>query len=471
MKKPIFASLLCARASAALVCGCYIATPSASSSEQNSAASSENSSVVSSSMENSLDKSSSSASSIQESSYQESNSSADSSEESSINSSFAESSEDSSSEESSIDSSSTDSSTADSSGENDFSNSSSSDDSSGGEAPLPLEYDDLATSGYVDSKMPGYGAQSERVIQSEVVSHTSEQALKGTFNCVGANAYQGYMVWTWAEFRLADYYGETQNLNNTVFRYDVKTENCGIYSSIILVDSNGNRSQEVSFDLTRPTTDGASISVSTLYNGWTEIIIDMSMVYFGAPVLDDVSEILIMFSNENCDGSKDSVFYLDNARIIDYTSPDIGVSDIPVNNPNEYYSKEEYLQIKIVGNSFVSDTTSNCAYFLQLLCEEFEADAGVSYLSIPNGRIPDQYEKAFGQNGYMQTEQIDVLFIQDFYSNTDMDALGQFLDDLYILSPGTELKIYAGENETSDGLRASVYYGVALSENGRSNPA
>ena len=268
------------------------------------------------------------------------------------------------------------------------------------------------------------------------------------------------MVWTWAEFRLADYYGDAQSLSNKTFRYDVRTENCGRYSSIILVDPNGKRSNEVSFDLTYPTTDGASISVTPLNNGWTRIVIDMSMVYFGEDILENVSEVLIMFSNENCDGSKDSVFYLDNARIIDYTSPDNGVSDIPVNNPSGYYSKEEYLYIKIVGNSFVSDTTSNCVSFLSLLCEEFEAEVSISYLSIPNGRIPDQYEQAFGEKGYMQTEKIDVLFIQDFYSNSDMDALGQFLDDLYILSPDTELKIYAGENETSDGLRASVYYGV-----------
>ena len=84
----------------------------------------------------------------------------------------------------------------------------------------------------------------------------------------------------------------------------------------------------------------------------------------------------------------------------------------------------------------------------------------VSNLSIGNGRIPDQYERAFGSDGYMYTEKVDVLFIQDFYAPSDVLALGPFLTELYAFSPKTELKIYAGENETEDGLRAASYYGV-----------
>ncbi len=453
MKKTIL-PLLCSLAAVCLFCGCYITNPNASASEQStSSETSVISSIESSSIESSSE--SSVASSSESSIASSSESSIESSSESSVESSIEESSYQESS------SSSTESSIEDSSVEDSSSADSSMEDSSVEEEPLPLEYGDLATSGHVGSRAPGYGAQNVRVIQSEVVSEDSEQALKGTFNCIGANVYQGYMVWTWAEFRLTDCFGEAQNLKDSLFVYDVKTENCGIYSSVILVSPDGSRTSEVSYNISTPSKAEGDIIITSLNNGWLRVSIDLSTVYFGEPIAQNVSEILIMFSNENCDGAKDSVFYMDNAKIVNITSND-KTSDITVNNPDGYYSKSDLLKIKVVGNSFVSETTSNSAYYLQLFGNTLGANLSVSHLSIANGRIPDQYAQAFGTSGYMAKEHVDVLFIQDFYSGSDMLALGEFLTSLYNVSPNTELKIYAGENETTDGIRAAAYYGVDL---------
>ena len=339
----------------------------------------------------------------------------------------------------------------------------SNEDSEGETPPLLKEEGDLVTCGHVGSRAPeNYGTNNTQTLQSEVVSDNSSKALMGTFNTVNAPVYQGYMIWTWAEFRLGDHFGEAQNLTSSAFSYDVKTENCGIYSSIILVSPNGSRTVEIGYVLSAPSTDGASITIIPLDNGWSRICIDLSTVFFDDPIVENVSEILIMFTNQDCaDPDTDSIFYIDNANLIDVEHSD-EKSDIPVYNPDGYYQKTQPLNIKIVGNSFVSPYTSNCAYYLQLLCNMLGANVSVDYLSIPNGRIPDQYASAFGAGGYMQYEQIDVLFIQDFYSDSDMVVLGDFLTELYTMSPTTELKVYAGENETSDGIRAAAYYGVDL---------
>lgn len=451
MKKHIFFSLLCALTAFCVLCGCFI--PVSIQSASNSSISSENSSLESSSsISSSTD---SKESSLEESSKESSSSSTnktDSSESSSIKESS--SSEKNSSKDSSIESSLENSSNEDSSEDN------------SGTTHVPpdnLPEDDLATGGHVGSRAPeNYGTNNTQTLQSEVVSDNSSKALMGTFNTVNAPVYQGYMIWTWAEFRLGDHFGEAQNLTSSAFSYDVKTENCGIYSSIILVSPNGSRTVEIGYVLSAPSADGASITITPLDNGWSRICIDLSTVFFDEPIVENVSEILIMFTNQDCaDPDTDSIFYIDNAKLIDVEHSD-EKSDIPVYNPDGYYQKTQPLNIKIVGNSFVSPYTSNCAYYLQLLCNMLGANVSVDYLSIPNGRIPDQYASAFGAGGYMQYEQINVLFIQDFYSDSDMVVLGDFLTELYTMSPTTELKVYAGENETSDGIRAAAYYGVDL---------
>jgi len=336
------------------------------------------------------------------------------------------------------------------------------DSSSSEEETLQKEEDgDLATTAPIRSRAPqNYGTHNILSIQSETVSENSTAALKGVFNSIDAPVYKDYMIWTWASLCLGEHFNQKVDLKGKALTYDVKTENCGLVSSFIVVDPSGNRTEEVSFMMNSPAAADSAISVMPLSNGWTRVTVDFFLVYFDSPVITDASELLIMFTNQDCSNpNADSVFYIDNMKLTD-SSSDESSSDITVFNPEGYYKKTTPLSVKVVGNSFVSNYYSASAYFLQYICEELDIPLTATALSIGNGRIPDQHNAAFGSQGYMYHEKIDVLFIQDFYATSDMTALGAFLTELYKVSPFTELKVYAGENETRDGYRAACYYGV-----------
>ena len=97
------------------------------------------------------------------------------------------------------------------------------------EEPPIVEYGDLATSLTIRSKAPNYGAVATLSYDTEIVSVDSIASLKGVFNATGADAYQGYKVWTWAELCLEEDFGSPLDLSDLVLTYDVRTENCGIY--------------------------------------------------------------------------------------------------------------------------------------------------------------------------------------------------------------------------------------------------
>ena len=180
---------------------------------------------------------------------------------------------------------------------------------------IPFEYDDWVSYLPIKSNAPGYGAIATLTYDTEVVSSSdSLVSLKGEFNNKGANTYQGYMVWTWAELCLAEYFEVSVDLNNVLLTYDVKTINCGIYSSFILVASDGTYSKEVSFAFEDPRQTSAGIVSTPCGNGWCTVEIDFSVAYADNPsVLDDVSSILIMFSNQDCeDRNANSIYYIDN---------------------------------------------------------------------------------------------------------------------------------------------------------------
>ena len=132
-------------------------------------------------------------------------------------------------------------------------------------------------------------------------------------------------------------------------------------------------------------------------------------------------------------------------------------------NPDGYYDKEEELDVKIVGNSFVSPSFSNTANWLQRIADANDATLIVDVLSIGNGRIPNQIEAAFGEIGYMhQLRKPDVLFVQDFYDWNDYQIFESFLTTLLEVAPQTEAKVYPGENETDDGIYAAEDYVIDL---------
>lgn len=332
-------------------------------------------------------------------------------------------------------------------------------------APLtPLsEKDDLSTNGCTGSRAPeNYGTLSKTEIQSHTVSEASTQALKGTFNNIGAPVYNGSQIWTFAEFNLTKYYGESIDLRSKTFQMDVYTENCDEISSIIVIDSYGNFSEEKAFNNDKQLSS-YECYIQKLSNGWRRITLHLSNL-FANYELTDASYILIMFSNVNSDSYLDSVFYLDNAHLgsaADFPDP---ATNIEVYNPDGYYSKENYLKIKIAGNSFIA--TSECARWLEQICTLSEATVYIDYLSIGNGRISDQTEAAFSSPGYMYYDAPDVLFIQDFYGYDDVINLAVFLNNLNALSKetnhNTEVKIFPAENETNDGISAARLYELDL---------
>lgn len=334
-------------------------------------------------------------------------------------------------------------------------------------ATLPFtEHDDLAVNGCVSSRAPeNYGTLAVFEVQSETVSENSTRALKPTFNNIGAPVYEGAQIWTWAEFDLEGYFGAPADLRDKTFQMDVYTQNCDIASSVILVDSEGRRSQETAFSNVRPF-QTFWMHGEILAGGWTRITLHLRELY-GASAVRDVSSILIMFSNVNCYYDSDSVFYLDNAHLgnaADFPDP---TANVEVYNPEGYYSKDEFLKIKVSGNSFVG--TSRSDYWLNAICECNGASAYATATSIGYGRISDQIVAAFGYDGtqgYVPAELPDVIFIQDFYGYEDVTNLALFFNALNDFAEAsgqkTEVKIYPAENETEDGRQAARFYGVDL---------
>ena len=232
------------------------------------------------------------------------------------------------------------------------------DDSSILDVPPELDdYDDYATSLTIRSKAPGYGAITSFSYDTEIVSEYSAASLKGVFNPKGANAYQGYMVWTWAELCLEEDFYEPVGLNDVVLYYDVLTENCGIYSSFILVAPDGTHSKEVTFAFNDPSQTNEGVTSEVLPNGWYRVAIDFSLAYAEDPsVLDEVSSILIMFTNQDCeDPNADSVFYLDNMgfTLITDEYPDL---DMPVFDEEFDVASNCPVQSILVNNSDVLST-------------------------------------------------------------------------------------------------------------------
>ena len=334
----------------------------------------------------------------------------------------------------------------------------------GEEIPPSFEYgSDLATSAPIHSRAPeNYGTHNTMEIQSEIISQNSLSALKGTFSPVGAPVYNGYEIWTWASLCLQEYFGEPVDLKNKVLSYDVKLDNCGTASSFIVTSPDGQRTNEVSFVYNTPTQSYPGITSTLLENGWMRVSINFFTAYFDTPIIREASEILIMFTNQNCaDREKNSVFYIDNMKLTD-TEDLKETSEIPVHNPSAYYRKDMKLSIKIAGNRLLSPSYADSAYYLQRLCDALNGEGKVTVTSaiIGNGDIAKQTEIAFGPSGYMQREKVDILFLQGFHSFNDAVALSPFLEELYQVSSLTELKILAGEQEIEIGYRAACYYGV-----------
>lgn len=218
---------------------------------------------------------------------------------------------------------------------------------------IPFEYDDYVTYLPVQSGGPIYGAISTLSYDTEVVA-TSDSlvSLKGEFNSEDANTYQGYIVWTWVEFCLAEYAEESVDLNDMLLTYDVKTINCGIYSSFILVSSDGTYSKEVTFAFEDPTQTSAGITSTPWGNGWCTVEIDFSVAFADDPsVLDDVASILIVFSNQDCeDRNANSVYYIDN-MLFEYTFEGEDPDDDELDG---FYFPEE---LDLATSDYVASTT------------------------------------------------------------------------------------------------------------------
>ena len=177
---------------------------------------------------------------------------------------------------------------------------------------------DLATCGAFVSRAPdNYGMLAELIIQEELVSEDSTSALMGIFNPLGEDVHEGYMIWTFADFCVEEYYNRPLNLANKQLVFDVLMINGGIYSSFILVDSQGEFSTEITFEYASLTNYGWYITCERLDNGWMRITLDFSSAFSKDSQLFDVSHILITFGNEDCDfPGEDSMFFIDNMHIV-----------------------------------------------------------------------------------------------------------------------------------------------------------
>ena len=146
---------------------------------------------------------------------------------------------------------------------------------------------DLATCAPFISRAPErYGALCTLSTQN-TETYGSSYALKGVFNNKGTYPYQEYQVWTWASLCLEEWYGNAVNLKGKCLTYDVKAENCGLYSSFIVMAPNGQRTTEVSFSLADPTNAYPGITCKALSNGWYRVTIDFTKAYGDYSILND----------------------------------------------------------------------------------------------------------------------------------------------------------------------------------------
>ena len=322
--------------------------------------------------------------------------------------------------------------------------------------------DELTNIEYMSTKLiADWMVHADLSTQSKVASENSTSAVRGSFNNVGANCYTGEggnWVWTAVCFDLKAVYGQSKNLKDGMLIFDVKAQNCSYISSLALVNSNGERATEIAFNNKSDNTESRTGLVKkVLESGWVRITVYLDIL-FEEKYTSQADTLIIIFSNAFSDEAADSVFYLDNLVI--KTAPK-NMWHTDNYNPSGYYSKTESLEIEVVGNSFIyySDT----AAWLQTIAELNGANLTAHFTWTPNGRIPDQYNNAFGVGGYMTTDyRPDLIYIQDFYDFNDAMYLNQFLTKLKEVSPKTEMKIYPGENESEDGITASSETGLDL---------
>ncbi len=340
-----------------------------------------------------------------------------------------------------------------------FDDNSTPDDSTPDDA-IPTDRRDFADTKYATTKIiNNYVVHSDLTQQSSVASQDSESALKGAFSHKNGEAYTdrgANEVWTAVCFDLETFYGETQNLQGKSVAFDVRIQNCNSSAALSVMKADGIRQAEHSFNCTPyNTSSNFSMRKEILNDDWVRFIISLDSL-FTSNILTNVKYVLLVFSNVGCDESIDSVYYIDNLSIQE-TQPFEWYTESY--NPDGYYDKTECLNVHIVGNSFIY--YSSTSFWLQFISDINGAQIWTSYTWTPNGRIPNQYENAFGANGYMNNnDHPDIIYIQDFYDFNDALALSDFAKTLMNVSPQTELKVYPGENETTDGIMAAERMGL-----------
>lgn len=317
---------------------------------------------------------------------------------------------------------------------------------------------DLSESKYVVSKSPeNYGTTAKLITSTTEVSEDSKKSLKGVFSSQNLNNTHFGAIWTWVDFNIYSMNGSKQvDLSQKTLSMDIKMENCSIESSIILQNLNKSRSGEKFF----------KISSDSMFDGikyenkgeWTRITINLFNIfgYDNQINIEEVSNIFIMFNNNNCDFYSETTFYMDNVKLQD--SKDESESDVPVYNPSGFYNKTDYLNIYIAGNSFIG--SSNAPYWLDRLFIENNVYAQIQYNSIGYGRIADHLKSM--SHWPMQADVIDVMFIQDFYGYEDVTSLGQLLTELNRRNPTAEVMVYPAENESNHGAVSAELYGLDL---------
>lgn len=322
---------------------------------------------------------------------------------------------------------------------------------------------DLANLQYVSTKIiNNWVVHSNLTMQRDYAYGASKEAIKGSFHYTMGEAYTGYggnHVWTAVCLDLEKVYGACQNLKNSVIRFDLKVENCNSMATLTVMKKDEVLQTEHGFNVLPTNADGIEgITKTVLNNDWVRFNVYPEYL-FDSTLLAEIKYFVLVFSNVQCNEAENSVFYLDNISV--------GKSNSTINwftgsyNPDGYYTNDKPLKVHIVGNSFIA--YSSTAQWLQTFATVAQKSLTVSYDWTPNGRIPDQYEKAFGHNGYMtETFSPDILYVQDFYSFSDAIALSDFAKKLAEISPTTELKVYNAENETQDGMKAAQNLGIDL---------
>lgn len=307
-------------------------------------------------------------------------------------------------------------------------------------------------------KPEGYGAKATLTQATD----ESFSCIKGTFNNVGVDTYRGEdggdWVWTFFSIDMPSINDHCNaDLRNLALTFKLKVINGSPISSIILYDENGTASQEISFR-----NDGkesyAKFQVSSSYDGWYDFTINFPLIY-DEETLDNVNEIALVFSNAYGNNAVNTTFYIDD---IYFDEPTHNWENPDVYNHEGYYNKSESLEVMFAGNSFIEFSAS--AYWLNAIAQANGANLTATYNWTPNGRIDDQYSKAFNSvDGYItKGARPDVLFIQDFYALDDALDLADFLEALLSVSPFTEVMVYTADNESEDGILAASHYGLDL---------